>query len=145
MTYRFAAQNDLTLLAGLNEQLIRDESHRSRMTVSDLELRLSQWLNEGYSAIIFEAADRTAGYALFRLETEFVYLKQFFVKAEFRRGGVGKAAMQWLVTNAWNDQTCVRLDVLVGNAAAIAFWKSLGFTDYCTTMELPLSDDRSLR
>jgi hypothetical protein len=33
-------------------------------------------------------------------------------------------------------QLRVRRDVLVGNAGGIAFWRSLGFADYCLTMEL---------
>ena len=29
----------------------------------------------------------------------------------------------------------IRLDVLIGNAGGIQFWRSVGFEDYCITME----------
>jgi len=45
MTFRFATQADCPLLAELNHQLIRDEGHRNRMSVAELEQRLSGWLN----------------------------------------------------------------------------------------------------
>ena len=48
--------------------------------------------------------------------------------------------MQWLMTNVWGSKTRIRLDVLVGNERGIAFWKSLGFEDYCITMERELAD-----
>ena len=37
--------------------------------------------------------------------------------------------------HAWADAPRVRIDVLVGNAGAIAFWRAVGFRDYCLTME----------
>jgi hypothetical protein len=30
----------------------------------------------------------------------------------------------------------VRVEVLVGNAVGVAFWRSVGFRDYCLTLEL---------
>ena len=42
----------------------------------------------------------------------------------------------------------IRLEVLVGNANGIAFWRSIGFQDYCVTMEMdvasPDSQDETL-
>jgi hypothetical protein len=29
----------------------------------------------------------------------------------------------------------VRVDVLVGNAAGVAFWRAVGFADYAVTLE----------
>ena len=133
------------MLAQMNEQLIRDEGHRSRMTRHDLEPRMSQWLAEGYSAVLFEAGERVAGYALYREEAEWVYLKQFFVTSEYRREGIGRSAIQWLTKHPWKGQARIRLDVLVGNAVAIAFWRSLGFEDYYFTMEMDLAKRRGPR
>ena len=133
------------MLAQMNEQLIRDEGHRNRMTKRDLEPRMSQWLAEGYSAVLFEADELVAGYALYREETEWVYLKQLFVAPEYRRRGIGRLAMQWLMTHPWKDQACIRLDVLVGNAVAITFWRSLGFRDYYVTMEMDLAERKGPR
>src|SRR5437870_9469274 len=44
MTYRHATLDDCPLLAELNCQLIRDEGHRNRMTLPELEQRMRGWL-----------------------------------------------------------------------------------------------------
>jgi predicted acetyltransferase len=63
-----------------------------------------------------------------------MYLRQFFVVPEFRRRGLGRTAFQWLNDNIW-QKVLVRIDVLCANDAGIAFWRALGFDDYCITME----------
>lgn len=35
----------------------------------------------------------------------------------------------------WAGAPALRVEVLVGNAAGRAFWKSAGFEEYCVTME----------
>jgi ribosomal protein S18 acetylase RimI-like enzyme len=67
---------------------------------------------------------------------EWTYLRQFFILPELRRRRIGRAAMRWLVQNPWRDESRIRLDVLVGNTDGIAFWRSIGFQDYCFTMEM---------
>jgi hypothetical protein len=44
LNYRRATLNDCSLLAELNHQLIRDEGHRNKMTVPELEQRMRGWL-----------------------------------------------------------------------------------------------------
>ena len=126
---------DVAVLAAMNHRLIRDEGHRNPMSVAELEERMRGWLGGEYKAAIFEDERGPAGYALFKQDAEGVYLRQFFVEPERRRRGIGRAAMQWLLANAWNGAARVRLDVLVGNAVGIDFWRLLGFRDYCLTME----------
>ncbi len=135
MVYRVANADDASLLARLNKQLIDDEGHRNSMTVVELEQRMRDWLSGEYQGVIFERDGAALGYALFRNEPEYVYLRQFFVCREHRRQGIGRDAIAWLRKHAWNDCVRLRLDVLVGNTAAIAFWRSVGFHDYCLTME----------
>ncbi len=136
--YRYATIADAELLARLNEQLIRDEGHRNSMTLSELEARMRDWLTNEYQAILFESDREPIGYALFRRDAEHVYLRQFLIMAEFRRQGLGRAAMEWLSRNVWTDAVRIRLDVLIGNHVGIAFWHSVGFCDYCVTMERKL-------
>lgn len=133
---RFAAPRDAATLAPLNAQLIRDEGHRNRMSVAELEQRMSAWLSSGYEAVLFELGSQIAGYALFRREPEHIYLRQLFVVAEFRRRGIGRAALAWLWTNAWPDAQRLRIDVLIDNTAAQTFWRAVGFSDYCVAMEM---------
>jgi GNAT superfamily N-acetyltransferase len=135
MEYRRATVADAPLLASMNGQLIRDEGCRNRMTAPELEARMTGWLGGGdYEAVLFEEAGTALGYALFRREPEHVYLRQFFVRPDCRRRGVGRSAIGWLGRNAWHGSR-VRIDVLVGNVAGLAFWRAVGFADYCLTLE----------
>jgi GNAT superfamily N-acetyltransferase len=105
------------------------------MTVDGLEDRTRSWLQTEYRAILFEEGSEALGYALFKQDPDWIYLRQFFVCRERRRQGIGRNAMRWLLANVWNDAERVRLDVLIGNSAAIQFWQSVGFAGYCVTME----------
>jgi len=97
--------------------------------------RLRGWLNGEYRAVVFEHDDGVVGYALFRHEPEHIYLRQFFVRPESRRRGIGRAALLWLRRNAWGPDARVRVDVLVGNELGLVFWRAVGFNEYCVTLE----------
>lgn len=135
ITFRTAGHDDASLLAALNRQLILDENHRNTMSLAELEHRMRQFLDADYQATLIESVGQVVGYALCRNEAEHLYLRQFFIRPEFRRRGIGRLAVAWLKERAWRNHTRVRLDVLVTNPAAIAFWRSVGFSDYCLTME----------
>jgi GNAT superfamily N-acetyltransferase len=132
---RNATAADAPALAQMNRQLVRDEGHRNRMPVNELEQRMRSWLDGEYQAVVFEDEQGAAGYALYKREAEWVYVRQFFVQSERRRQGIGRAALAWLRENSWRESAGIRLDVLIGNAGGIQFWRSMGFEDYCITME----------
>ena len=137
MQYRFAKPEDAELLASLNAQLIRDEGHRNQMAISQLADRMSGWLRSGeYEAVLFENAGMVTSYALYRKEVEHVYLRQLFVCPELRRQGIGREAISWLWRNAWQRAPRLRIEVLIGNSDGHAFWRSVGFAEYCATMEM---------
>lgn len=140
MNYRFTSSSDAHALAVLNHALIRDEGHRNRMTIEQLAERMAWFLADGYRAVVFDADGSASGYALYKFEPEWVYLRQFYVKPEFRRQGVGRAALKWLRSDAWSGQSRVRVEVLIGNATGIAFWRAVGFVDYCLTLEWEQSE-----
>lgn len=136
LTFRDATDSDVPMLAELNERLIRDEGHRNRMSRVELAERMRGWLSSGeYAAVLFEQDGVPAGYTLFRREPDHVYLRQFYVVPDCRGSGVGRTAIDWLIANRWSGAGRIRLDVLVGNEPGHAFWKSVGFTEYCVTME----------
>ena len=135
MEYRTATAADAGTLGEMNWQLIRDEGHRNPMTAAELEARMVRWLAGAYEAVLFEEAGRAVGYALYRREPEYVYLRQFFIRAEDRRRGVGRAALEWLREDCWGAGTRVRVEVLTGNAAGVAFWRASGFRAYALTLE----------
>ena len=135
MRYRYATAVDVPVLAEMNQQLIRDEGHRNRMSLGQLEDRMRGWLAGEYTGILFEDEQGVAGYALFKREPEWLHLRHFFIQPARRRQGIGRAAIEWLAANVWADVPRIRIDVLAGNAGGIQFWRSVGFQDYCMTME----------
>jgi predicted metal-dependent HD superfamily phosphohydrolase len=54
ISFRTATLDDCALLAELNQQLIRDEGHRNRMTAPQLEQRMRGFIQGEYRAMIFE-------------------------------------------------------------------------------------------
>jgi predicted acetyltransferase len=136
MTFRRATLDDCALLAEMNHQLIRDESHRNRMTVPELEQRMKGWLAAQYAAVLFQDGKDVVAYALFLEEPEQVYLRQLFVARTRRRQGIGRKAVEMLRSKIWPPNKRLTVDVLVRNNAALAFWRSVGYQDYCLTLEI---------
>lgn len=135
LSWREASEADLPLLAEWNFQLIRDEGHRNSMTVAELANRIRTWLQGEYRAIIFSDAEPVA-YALFKTQDSEIYLRQLFVRRDRRRTGVGGAAFEILRCEIWPPGIGLTVDVLCHNHDAIAFWRSVGYRDYCLTMEI---------
>ena len=136
MTFRFATDKDCALLAEMNHQLIRDEGHRNAMTIPELTQRMADWLRGEYEGALVEEGGTIFGYALYRREADYVYLRQIFVRVENRHRGIGRSLFQWLLQNSWQAAPRIRIDVLVGNEAGRRFWESIGFREYCLTMEM---------
>jgi ribosomal protein S18 acetylase RimI-like enzyme len=136
VNFRRATVDDCALLAELNHQLIRDEGHRNKMTVPELEQRMKGWLASEYAAVIFEDKDEVVAYALYREEPEELYLRQLFVARNRRRQGIGRAAMDILGTQLWTKNKRLTVSVLVQSSAAVAFWRAMGYQDYSLTLEM---------
>lgn len=136
LTWRFATSEDLGSLAQWNHQLIRDEGHRNPMTVTELAQRMSGWLEREYQAVIFCVHGDPIGYALYRADPVSVYLRQFYIHADRRRQGFGRAGMRILREEIWPKSVRLTVDVLCQNQSGIAFWRSVGYRDYCLTLEM---------
>jgi GNAT superfamily N-acetyltransferase len=136
MEYHIANETDLDILAEWNHQLIRDEGHRNPMTVSQLRDRMRQWLSGDYTAVIFSKDDESVAYALFRESEDEIYLRQLFVERENRNGGIGKETVRLLKEEIWTKSKRLTVEVLSDNKAGIAFWHSVGYKDYCLTLEI---------
>ena len=102
------------------------------MSAAELEERMAGFLKGEYAAVLLEGDERPLGYALYRRDADWIYLRQFFVIPEQRRMGIGRAAFAWLQRNAWQDTARPdrRLDQQRGGNCVLAF------ADYCLTMEL---------
>ena len=132
---RNATITDSVELAQLNRQLIGDEGHRNVMSLAELQDRMATWLQGEYAAVIAEREGDIVGYALFRESIDHLYLRQLFVSEAARRQGVGRAIVEWVRQHADGGDNRLRIDVLIGNEPAIAFWHAMGFKAYCITME----------
>ena len=137
MHYRFATVTDARFLAELNHQLIRDEGHRNPMHVDQLEHRMRGWLSSGeYRAVIFTQEDTPVAYALYREDPDEIYLRQFFVVRTRGRHGIGRSAMQSLLSAIWPHTKRRTVSVLVHNTSGVAFWRAMGYQDYALTLEI---------
>ena len=106
------------------------------MTVPELEQRMRGWLASEYAAVIFEDGKEVVAYALYRDQAEEIYLRQLFVVRNRRKQGIGRRVVEILRSNFWPVNKRLTVDVLVQNAAAIAFWRAVGYKDYCLTLEI---------
>ena len=96
---------------------------------------MRRWLSGQYKATLFALGEEIVAYALWREQPDVIQLRHFFVIRGFRRLGLGRQAMRMLVEEIWSPGKRVRVEVLVTNAAGVAFWRSVGFRDYALTLE----------
>ena len=69
--------------------------------------------------MIFEEQGEVVAYALFREQTDEIYLRQLFVVRDRRRKGIGRHALGTLRSEVWSKTK--RLTVEVRNEAGMAF------------------------
>ena len=141
ITYRFATLDDVPALARMNRQLVEDEQHRNRFR-SDawFEERMRGFLSGAYRAVLFDLAGEVVGYALYTDHPDHadtLYLRQIWVSRSHRRQGIGREAMRLLRDEIWPRDKRITVEVLVGNAAARAFYEAVGFTPYSIELEMP--------
>lgn len=140
MEYRFGSEGDLGLLAEWNHQLVRDEGHKNLMSVGELRERMKWWLDGEYKSVIFQVGSESVAYALYREEPDAITLRQLFVKRGFRRQGIGRAAMGILLKEIWASNKRLIVEVLTANEGAVAFWRAVGYCDYCLTLDIMPKD-----
>ena len=126
VSVRRARPEDVPRLASWNAQLVHDEHNDAGPPPGEIEPRLREWLAKDYVACVFEAGATSFGYAIYRELPECVHLRHFFVEQSFRRKGCGRRAFA-LVRAMFPRGKRVLVEVLVNNAAGVAFWKSVGF------------------
>lgn len=136
LRYRLATADDVPLLARLNRELIEDEGHRNPMTVPELEARMRGWLAGDRRAALFERCGRVVAYALYHAQGPDIHVRHLYVVRDARRQGIATAALRLLAREIWPAHAGISLDVLVGNAGALAFYQALGFRPYALTLEI---------
>lgn len=132
MQIRECSNQDVPQLAVMNKHLIEDEKSNNPMSVEELEQRMQGFLNGEYKAYLFTEDETVLGYALVRHTSIPLYLRQFYIRREFRRRNYGKTAFEQLMKYMQADS--IDIDVLPWNERGRLFWKSCGFEDTCISM-----------
>lgn len=125
---------DVETLAILNKRLIVDEGFPNPMTVEQLAERMSGWLQAEYHGYLGKVGHYIAAYCLYRDDGGNYYLRHLYVDRDFRRQGLATQLLNWMFKNIWVDKK-VRLDVLIHNQNAIAFYQKYGFETRVLRME----------
>ena len=123
---------DIHTLAVLNKRLIEDEKSDNPMSTEELENRMAAFLTGEYNAYFFKEAEEIVGYALVRHTCSPLYLRQFYIDRAYRRKHNGENAFHALLELLQTDT--IDLDVLPWNEVGLQFWKKLGFTPTCISM-----------
>ena len=132
MQIRECNNQDVPQLALMNKHLIEDEKSNNPMRVEELEQRMQGFLSSDYKAYLFVEDESVLGYALVRHTSTPLYLRQFYIKREFRRQHYGKMAFEQLMKYIQADT--IDIDVLPWNERGRLFWKSCGFEETCISM-----------
>lgn len=124
---------DAGKLALFNKQLIEDEKSDNPMDLIDLERRMKEFLETEYDAYFFIENSQIIGYALLRVTSNPVYLRQFFIDRDHRKRHYGTQAFHMLLEYLGIKE--IDLDVLPWNKRGLAFWKQCGFSETCIAMK----------
>ena len=127
MSLMVCSEAESGLLAAMNKELIEDEQSDNQMTENQLKERMEGFLRGSYHAYLLKAGDDVVGYALCDMAKTPIYLRQFFIKREFRRRGYGEKAVTLLMKELHARH--LDIEVYVWNQRGIAFWKSCGFRE----------------
>ena len=138
-----ARPRDSARLAEMNKHLIEDEGHRNPMSIEELRKRMEDWLLSDWEAVFIVEENATIGYALYQWRADsfnpneqFVYLRQFFISRSHRNRGMGTQSFNAIKGEFWSKAKRIEVEVLAKNKEGIAFWHSLGFTDYSLSLKL---------
>ena len=134
MEIKTCTLDDVPVLALLNKQLIEDEKSTNSMCLEELEQRMKCFLETDYTAYFFRQDTTVLGYALVNKSRTPLYLRQFFIKREYRNQHYGSIAFE-LLLEVLNVKE-LDLEVLPWNKTAIAFWHSCGFHEISRNLRL---------
>jgi GNAT superfamily N-acetyltransferase len=143
ISFRHAGLGDVGVLGAMNKLLIEDERHRNPMGVPELVERMRGWLEGEYRAAVGIVGGEVVAYALWRKDPEWMYLRQLFVTRGHRREGIGRAFVEWLKKEVWAGCERIRVEALTANPEGLAFWRAVGFEDYCITLEMTPGDEEA--
>jgi len=97
---------------------------------------MSEWLKTEYEAYC-SSSRKDNRYALYRVEPEYIYLRSYLFNRKCGAGESHAGRFEWL---RHTRGASVRAGASTSSSAIIppSILRSVGFTDYCLTMERPV-------
>lgn len=129
---------DVEELAVMNKCLIEDEKSNNAMSIEELKNRMIEFLSNEYEAYFFTNENIIIGYALVKHNVIPLYLRQFYIKEEYRRRHYGTIAFKELLR--YLGIKSIDIEVLPWNERGIKFWSSIGFKEISRYMRLENAD-----
>jgi GNAT superfamily N-acetyltransferase len=134
LVIRNATAVDAPLITGMIREFAEFEHELEQVDITPEDLLRDGFrANPLFHALLAEWDGQTAAYALYFFTYSTVagraslFVEDLFVRAQFRRKGIGKALLHRMAVIA-REQNCygMRWEVLNGNTPAINFYRSLG-------------------
>ena len=140
-----AIESDLSLLTVMNQQLIKDEGSQNPMNNEQLRERMLDWIQGDWHVDLLLAGDEVIGYAVYQFrkghyhtEVTDVYLRQYFIKREYRSKGYGLSGIEKLKKERFKEVENLEIDELECNLKGQNFWRKAGFEPYYINMRMKL-------
>ena len=128
LSITIATERDCAELGIMNRAMADDGGANNNMTVLELQERMKKFMKTNYIAVFFVVNGERVGYALIDKTCNPMFIRQFFIKSEFRRKGYGTAAFKEILRYFNIDQ--ISLSVLKSNTIGQKFWDSCGLIPY---------------
>jgi GNAT superfamily N-acetyltransferase len=122
---RPAGTRDIPELARLNKALADEESYDVARSLDELTERMQRFLVGPYEAYFIVDSGADAGYVLVNSRVEPLYIRQFYVKPQHRKKGVGRRAVEAIIRQYKTDK--IDVEVMAWNHLGMKFWQGVGF------------------
>ncbi len=125
--FRLATINDLAELSVLNKQLREDERTDNEMSDEEITKRMESFITgQVYKVHVLENAEKEIiGYCVLDITREPNYMRQLFVKSQYRNHGYGKLLLKKVMEEYQLKE--IDLEVMLWNESAIRFYEHIGF------------------
>lgn len=128
LSITIATEKDCAELGIMNRVMADDGGANNNMTVLELQERMKEFIKTNYVAVLFVVNGERVGYSLIDKTCNPMFIRQFFIKSEYRRKGYGTAAFKEILRYFNIDQ--ISLSVLESNIIGQKFWASCGLKPY---------------
>ena len=134
--FRLATINDLTELSVLNKQLREAERTDNEMSDEEITKRMESFITgQVYKVHVLENPEKEIiGYCVLDITREPNYMRQLFVKSQYRNHGYGKLLLKKVMEEYQLKE--IDLEVMQWNESAIRFYEHIGFKSRYIGMRL---------